>query len=214
MAQSFTPSANVAWNAYEVIIQARIGAPSDSLRGHLERQCEPPGVPGVQLAAGRLQAASERRSCAAHGHPPSPLALNFGTTYWVVVERTGSPDATHMFGVGLDEALGHAGALKIWKVNHWEDRVPNCDMPFEVGQARDDGADWGHGGLGAAHCDHRGAERHLCAPVACGRQHRCAEAEELLAAGTAAGVACWLMFRPSGWCASLPNRTRSNWTRC
>ena len=26
----------------------------------------------------------------------------------------------------------------------------------------------------------------------------------MLAAGTAAGVACWLMFRPSGWCASLP----------
>lgn len=135
VAQSFTPSANVAWNAYEVIIQARrIGAPSDSLRVAIwSDNVSLPGVPDVQLAAGTIAGSELSDELAPHmATLSSPLALNFGTTYWVVVERTGSPDATHMFGVGLDEALGHAGALKIWKVNHWEDRVPNCDMPFEV----------------------------------------------------------------------------------
>jgi hypothetical protein len=135
VAQSFTPSANVAWNAYEIIIQARrIGAPSDDLTVAIwSDNVGIPGVPGVQLAAGTIAGSDLTEELASYLVTlSSPLALNFGTTYWVVVERTGSPDAQHMFAVGLDEGLGHSGALKVWKVDHWEDRVPNCDMPFEV----------------------------------------------------------------------------------
>ena len=99
----------------------------------------------------------------------SPLALNFGTTYWVVVERTGSPDATHMFGVGLDmrrwatrcaenlegESLGRSGAQLRYALEVWGKRETTAQIGDMVGPV-----------LPAA--DHRSAERHLCAPVACG----------------------------------------------
>lgn len=188
IAQSFALSTAVAVNAYEVVVQARrMGAPSDNLRVAIYSNVS--GVPNAALASGTIAGVDLTDNL----EPvlvtlSAPVALAYGTTYWVVVDRTGAAEAENLFAVGLDEGLGHSGALKVWKVDHWEDRVVNCDMPFEV---------WGKRETSAQVADIAG---YVLPGVAVdapsgvfARQWRAGEntarqeAEELLAAGTSSG---------------------------
>ncbi len=132
VAQSFTPSVATAWNAYEAVVYARrIGAPGDDLRVGIWSNSS--GSPGALLVSGTVTGSSlsdelEQVSVTFS----APQALVYGTTYWLVVERTGSPDPENMFAIGLDEGLGHSGTMKIWNSTAWETRTPDCDLPFEV----------------------------------------------------------------------------------
>lgn len=132
VAQSFTPSTATPWSAYEAVIYARrIGAPDDNLRVGIWSNGS--GSPGSLLVSGTISSGALTEELEQIGVSFSaPQALAYGTTYWLVVERTGSPDPERMFALGLDETLGHSGALKIWNSDHWEARVPDCDMPFEL----------------------------------------------------------------------------------
>ncbi len=132
VAQSFTPSVATPWTAYEIVVYARrIGAPGDNLKVGIWSNTS--GHPNALLASGTVTGSSlsdelEQVSITLS----SPYALAYGTTYWVVVERTGSADPENMFAIGLDETLGHSGVLKVWNSTAWETRIPDCDMPFEV----------------------------------------------------------------------------------
>ncbi len=132
VAQSFTPSVDTAWNAYEVVVQARrMGAPGDNLRVAIWSNSG--GSPASSLASGTVAGVDLSEEL----EPvlvalSSPLALAYGTTYWLVVDRTGSAESENMYALGLDEGLRHSGALKVWNSDHWEARVADCDMPFEV----------------------------------------------------------------------------------
>ena len=132
VAQSFTPSVATPWTAYEIVVYARrIGAPGDNLRAGIWSNAS--GSPGSLLASGTVTGSAlsedmEQVSITLS----SPYALTYGTTYWLVVERTGGADPEHMFGVGVDETLGHSGAMKLWDWDHWTTRIPDADMPFEI----------------------------------------------------------------------------------
>ena len=132
IAQSFTPTVATAWSAYEAVVYVRrTGAPGDSLRVGIWSNAG--NMPGGLLVSGTVTGSSLSEDLEQVGITFSvPLALVYGTTYWLVVERTGSADPEHMFALGLDEGLGHSGTMKVWNSDHWETRVPDCDMPFEL----------------------------------------------------------------------------------
>ena len=132
VAQSWTPSVATPWTAYELVVYARrIGAPGDNLQVSIWSNSS--GSPGTWLAGGTVTGSAlsedlEQVSITLS----SPYAPAYGTTYWLVAERTGSADPENMFAIGLDEGLGHSGAMKIFNNGVWETRIPDCDMPFEV----------------------------------------------------------------------------------
>ncbi len=132
IAQSFTPSVVTAWSAYGAVVYARrIGAPGDNLKVGIWSNAG--GSPGGLLTSGTVTGSSVSEELEQVSITFSaPLALAYGTTYWLVVERTGSADPEHMFALGLDEGLGHSGVMKVWNSTAWETRVPDCDMPFEI----------------------------------------------------------------------------------
>lgn len=132
IAQSFTPSVATAWTAYELVVYARrIGAPGDNLKVGIWSNSS--GSPGSLLASGTVTGSSLSDELEQVSINLSSLyALTYGTTYWLVAERTGSADPENMFAIGLDEGLGHSGSMKIWNNGPWETRIPDCDMPFEI----------------------------------------------------------------------------------
>jgi hypothetical protein len=186
--QSFAPSYAVPWEAWEVVVWARrIGAPMDSLRIGLYSNNS--GVPGALLSSGTIPGTELSDEMAQVSVTlTAPVAMNFGTTCWVVVERTGAASATAMYAVGMDAALGYAGVMRIWKVDHWEARVPDCDLPFEV---------WGRrettqqiqdmAGSVLPHVSVESPSGTFSRQWRSGEQTVRAEVEELLAAGTSSG---------------------------
>ena len=130
--QSFTPSVATPWTAYEIVIYARrIGAPGDNLQVSI--YSDSAGSPGTVLASGTVTGSSLQEGQQKVSILLSvPFALAYGTTYWVVAERTGPADPENMFAIGLDEGLGHSGAMKIFNNGPWNTRTPDCDMPFEI----------------------------------------------------------------------------------
>jgi hypothetical protein len=63
------------------------------------------------------------------------ISLSASTTYWIVVERTGSLDAVNWYKVDTNQACGYSsGAFKIY-VSSWASVSPDTDMNFAVSDA-------------------------------------------------------------------------------
>ena len=131
IAQSFVmPS---SWSVYEVMVRCkRIGTPADNLRCSIYSNSA--GAPGTQLATATVTGSGLAEDSAwvtwTFGTPP---ALTSGTTYWIVVERTGSNAYDACYVVGVNSAKDYSGgALKIWNGSAWADRWEDADMPFQV----------------------------------------------------------------------------------
>ena len=58
-----------------------------------------------------------------------------GSTYWIVISRTGANNAQTYYTVGITEDLGHAGNLRLWTGSAWATRVIAASVPFQL---------WGH----------------------------------------------------------------------
>lgn len=137
IAQSFVVSGSENWAAFEVMVRAkRVGSPADSLRIRLYGNSG--GSPGTLLATATVAGTSVPQDTGwvtgAFGTPPT---LTAGTTYWIVVDRTGAaaPDACYVVGLNTDPGYGD-GALKIWAGSAWAARWEDGDLPFQVwGQA-------------------------------------------------------------------------------
>lgn len=139
IAYSFTPTENLpAWKAAEVWVRARkVGSPSDSMR--VDLCSDSSGSPGSVLdyqtitASAMLQNANWIQLSLA-----STADITYGTTYWIVVYRTGANSGTDYYSVGVDEDIQRSGgSLKIYNGSSWGSRPTDAAMPFQIWGATD-----------------------------------------------------------------------------
>lgn len=130
-AQSFQLS---GWHVYDIQFNLRSeGSPTDSVQVAL---CsDSAGVPGavietVTVAAAAIGSTFSYISFAL----AAPRLLSAGTTYWLVISRTGALDAVNYYVLAVDEALGYAsGVLRNhYYLSSWIARVPDADALFRV----------------------------------------------------------------------------------
>jgi len=114
----------------------RQGSPSDLLK--ISLQADLAGKPsGLLLTSQTIQAsllASEAYSWIEMSFG-TPVTLNQGQRYWLILERTGSVDPNNHFYLGVDENLGFAdGSFLIYDQTSalWESRQPGADLIFRL----------------------------------------------------------------------------------
>jgi hypothetical protein len=202
VAQSFTQEVDANWTVAEIAVRVKkVGNPTDNFRVALFS--DDSGSPGAELdygtvAASELTTSMNWVSVALNNTD----TISYGTTYWIVLSRTGDKSLNDCYMVDMDEDLGFShGGLKLYNGSTWVSRLTNADMPFVV---------WGQeqttdqletlisnaGGLcsGADVADASGVYS---------RQYRDGEslaldeAEDLLAAGTSSGGRLLAEVRPS-----------------
>lgn len=136
VAQSFTLSVNETFVLTEAYIRLlKIGSPADSVQ--LSIYSDSGGVPNTQLATNTISAAS-----IGEGYDWKQFTfsytLSYGTTYWLVIERTGSNSAVNFYQVELNTAADYAnGAFKLWNGSSWVARpttteISAVEMPFQL----------------------------------------------------------------------------------
>jgi hypothetical protein len=143
IAQSFTPTAGTGtWPVNEVAIRLRaLYGPTDGVQVQL--CADSAGSPGTVLATSTAVSGANCSTVMAwHTFTfPSPANVTAGTTYWLVVSRTGSVSHQNYYKVALDENFGYAGgAMKLYTGSAWVTRTPDADMPFRVYSASSTGA--------------------------------------------------------------------------
>lgn len=93
------------------------------------------GVPGSSLASASIPGANIDENLNWHEFGLSArVPMSNGTTYWIVVDRSGAINASNYYRMGVNEALGYAGGmLRVWNGSSWVARAPDADMNFRVG---------------------------------------------------------------------------------
>lgn len=134
VAQSFSLVSGGPWLLAQADIRIRIvGAPADGVIVKLYSDVA--GAPGVLLAtSGTIPASSITADFdwIAFTFPAPYQSIVFGTTYWLVVERSGALDTDNYYEVNVNQALGYArGVFRIYNVI-WTTRAPDADMQFRA----------------------------------------------------------------------------------
>lgn len=133
-AQSFQINTAEGWlGAFLRIRVKKEGDPQDNLT--ISLCADAAGLPGSALASGSLAGtAVDENLNWVEAALSSRVMLEPGTSYWIVVERSGAIDADNYYKVDANEDLGYSrGAMKIYDGATWVDRVPDADMLFQVG---------------------------------------------------------------------------------
>jgi len=63
---------------------------------------------------------------------PSPQTFNPGTTYGILIERTGSNHPENFYIVAVDEDQSHGGTMKLWDGAAWQTRYNEADLWFSI----------------------------------------------------------------------------------
>jgi hypothetical protein len=126
VAFSFTLPVTGSWTAGEIALQVRReGLPSDGLRAAIYSNGS--GVPGTLLDSFILPESPKRASWITF--PLSnTLTLTYGTTYWIVIERTGSNSTANYYAVSVDEDA--TGTFLVWDGSAWASK--NGIVPHQV----------------------------------------------------------------------------------
>ena len=138
--QSFTLSVNSPFTVAEVYIRLKkVGSPSDSVQVFI--QADIAGSPSLVS----LESVSVLGSTIGDEMDwvkftfTNTLSLTYGTTYWLVVWRTGSNSTTDYYMLDLAEdntsasmATYASGLVKLWNGTAWVSRTRNADMPFQI----------------------------------------------------------------------------------
>ncbi len=134
VAQSFSLGGAEGWQAYNVHVRLRkVGSPSDAVTVTL--CADSGGAPGTVLTSASVagSALSEVADWVTFTLSATPdLAL--GTTYWIVLRRTGALHAENYYVVTLDDSGGYSrGVLRIYVGGAWTDPLVSQDLTFKVG---------------------------------------------------------------------------------
>lgn len=128
---SFSTPVVGSWAAHEVWIRVRaIGTPSDSLRVSI--YSDSAGSLGTQLDTATINGISKKMGWVALTLTGA-ATLSYGSTYWIVIERTGTNSTANYYSVGVDGDDGGTGTYYVWDGVAWTAR--NYSLPFQV---------WGH----------------------------------------------------------------------
>lgn len=131
VAQSFTPEYNASFALGEITVRLRKeGDPSDKVRCALWSNSG--GNPYAEIEGVEIDASDLSRNMGWVSFRFSGAnTVNYGTTYWVVLSRTGTPSLIDYYVVDMDEQTGYGlGSLKLWTGASWAARTPDADMPF------------------------------------------------------------------------------------
>lgn len=134
VASTFTLGANTAsWTAASIAIRAKkVGAPADSLK--VELCADSSGAPGTVLDSATVAATNiEETSEWVIFTLANTQALSFGSTYWIVVSRTGANDIDDYYLLDVDEDLGYTrGELRLYTGSEWTVRATDADLVFRI----------------------------------------------------------------------------------
>jgi hypothetical protein len=122
LAQKFQLGSTLTWNSYSLHIRAKVlaGTCADNLQ--LSLYSNSGGVPGSLLCGAAVGDTIDENIEWVSAVPSTRVTLSTGTTYWLVVERTGSLDNTNYFGVGIDETASYArGTLYAYAGGAWSE---------------------------------------------------------------------------------------------
>lgn len=133
VAQSFTLAADNTWTVDKIEINCKkVGAPADNLRVAL---CgDSAGSPGSTLVSATVAAADiGADSDWIAFDMGNTQSISYGTTYWIVIDRTGSNDIDDYFVVDVDEDLGYSrGTFKVYTGAAWTTRYNDADLSFRI----------------------------------------------------------------------------------
>lgn len=133
VAQSFSLAANTSWTVNKVAVRVqKVGAPADSVKVEL---CANSGsVPGTVLASGTKAASGLYERMEWHEFDLGNTAtIAYGSTYWIVLSRTGANSLSDFYNVGVDEETGYSrGVLRLWTGSTWVNRYTDADLSFRV----------------------------------------------------------------------------------
>lgn len=138
MAQSFSLPVSVSWPLYAIAIKARrVGAPVDSLQ--IQLCADAAGVPGTVLATGTVVGSTLGTNFDwINVVMTGAVTITYGTTYWIVVTRTGANSASVFYIIAVDETLTYPrGLLKVWDGAGYVARDPDAEMLFRVSSVRE-----------------------------------------------------------------------------
>lgn len=143
VAQSFSLEFSTApWPLHEVKLRLRkTGTPGDGVKVALH--ADNAGLPAAtSLDSSALLFGSIGTEYGWEAFPFSGgVNLSYGTTYWLVVERTGANNADNYYEVGVDDNEGYSrGVLKIWGQGAWQARPTAASLAFQVIGKKDTGA--------------------------------------------------------------------------
>lgn len=128
MAQSFMPGASIALGMAAVQIN-RIGSPSDTLR--LSVHADTAGAPGTQLTFTDIAGADvPENSEWVWFLFATPLPLTSGTTYWIVVERSGALSAEDYYQLAMTTEA--SGVCLAYTGATWAANPTGMSMPHKL----------------------------------------------------------------------------------
>lgn len=132
LAQSFQIDSDEGWDAYTVEIKAnRVGSPIDNLRVRIFTDST--GAPGSSLESSTVVGSSISTQTGWVTFAFTGASLSTSTTYWLVVDRTGSASPTNYYQVSIDEDQLYAdGSLLVSDGTAWQTRPGGGDMPFRI----------------------------------------------------------------------------------
>ena len=136
--QSFTMATTGTWGVGEIGVRARkTGEPGDGLMISLFTNAS--SAPGSEMASTVIPASEigDTMGWISARIVDIDAVITYGTTYWVVIKRTGANDRLNYYSVEVSEAAGYAGGtLKLWTGSSWVARVPNASLNFQVWEYR------------------------------------------------------------------------------
>lgn len=131
--QAFTPTVNASWTVNKIFIRARkVGSPADNLK--VELCADSAGAPGTVLDSQTVAGSSLGTVMAWITFDMSNAdTISYGTTYHLVVSRSGSNDIDDYYVIDVDEDLSYAsGAMKLWDGAAWVARATDADLIFRI----------------------------------------------------------------------------------
>lgn len=141
LAQKFQLGSALTWDSYALHVRAKVlaGTCADNLQ--LSVYSDSGGAPGSLLCGAAVGDVIDENIEWVSAVPSTRVTLGPGTTYWLVIERTGSLSNTNYFGVGIDDSASYArGTLYAYTGAAWSeyDNDPTtggtqpCALTFQV----------------------------------------------------------------------------------
>lgn len=133
VAQSFTQEINANWTVDRIAIRiCKVGDPTDSVVVSLYSNNS--GYPGTVMDFGMVDADDIPTTMGwVEFQLNNTDTISYGTTYWIVVSRSGSNSLVDYYTVDVDEEAGYTlGTLKLWDGSGWQSRWTDADMAFRV----------------------------------------------------------------------------------
>lgn len=136
LAQKIVPTGTFIWQDFVVRV-GRVGVPTDLLSVSIVTDSGGPST--TTLGSGTIAPDQVKESSGwVECRFPTAVALTSGTTYWLVVKRTGSYDPVNFWLAGVSSNCESGNIAKIWDpVVGWFDHPGGVDLPFQAWATED-----------------------------------------------------------------------------